>query len=183
MHFVLAFFLLHGTTALRLTFKPASRAPIGCAARTRRILAQWETLLPGWAAHQDEQGQVYYCNEQSGQCQWEAPLPSGWVAHQDEQGQVYYCNEQSGQCQWEMPQEQYGQQDETGYMEQGDSEYAQALEDVALAEERLKQSVEHSPCNGPSMEALEALEAADERLAANGRFAAAAKQWLAKKGY
>ena len=53
-------------------------------------------------------------------------LPPGWVAHQDEQGQVYYCEEQSGRCQWDMPiyddqqyqqtQEQYG--DELSYEDQ-----------------------------------------------------------------
>ena len=35
----------------------------------------------------------------------------------------------------------------------------------------------------PSMEALEALENADERLGANGRFAAAARRWLAKQDH
>ena len=33
-------------------------------------------------------------------------LPPGWASHQNEQG-VYYCNERSGQCQWELPQEEY----------------------------------------------------------------------------
>ena len=42
-----------------------------------------------------------------------------------------------------------------------------ALEDVHLAEERLVQSVEYAPCSvTPSLEALDALDAADEILAA-----------------
>lgn len=54
-----------------------------------------------------------------------------------------------------------------GFMEQQDDyAVATALNDVAMAEERLRLSSLASPCNGPSMEALEALEAADHRLAA-----------------
>jgi outer membrane protein assembly factor BamB len=106
----------------------------------------------GWAAYQDEQGQVYYCNEHSGVCQWEPPASEGgWIPVQDLQsGQTYYFNEQTGQTQWEVPAE--------------GSQQSAALDAVALAEERVRQSVEYSPCNGPSMEALEALEAADEQL-------------------
>ena len=46
-------------------------------------------------------------------------LPPGWQAYQDEQGQVYYCNEALGQCQWEVPSlpaggQQYGEQSPYG---------------------------------------------------------------------
>lgn len=37
---------------------------------------------------------------------------------------------------------------------------------VSIAEENLRRSVENSPCNGPSIEALEALESADAAAAA-----------------
>jgi len=58
------------------------------------------------------------------------------------------------------------------FLEQDDRHVVRALNDVTLAEERLRQSAQHSPCAGPSMEALEALEAADARLAAeeNARY-------------
>ena len=51
-----------------------------------------------------------------------------------------------------------------GFWEQQDDyQVARALDDVAMAEERLRQSAQYS---GPSMDALEALETADQRLAA-----------------
>ena len=92
------------TPALRL-FASVSRPSIDCVERTSRLIAQWgmQPLPHGWEVQQDEHGQVYYYNEQSGQCQWDVPLPPGWVGHQDEQGRIYYCNEQSGQCQWDLP--------------------------------------------------------------------------------
>ena len=95
-------------------------------------------------------------------------LPPGWQVFQDDVGQIYYGNIHTGETQWEAPgcePGDLGQQPDGSYMQQARDNYAFALEDVALAEERLKQSVEYSPCNGPSMEAVEELEAADERLA------------------
>ena len=41
-----------------------------------------------------------------------------------------------------------------------------AADAVAAAEERVRASVENSPCNGPSIDALEELEAADAAAAA-----------------
>jgi len=92
--------------------------------------------------------------------------------YQDELGNVYYGNVHSGETQWEAPAFEYGGQQNSynqqahGYAQPADFQYARALEDVTEAEGRLVQSAEFSPCNGPDMEAVEALEAADERLAA-----------------
>lgn len=69
-------------------------------------------LPAGWVSEIDQQsGQTFYYNEQTGQSQWEPPqgagggLPAGWVSEVDQQsGQTFYYNEQTGQSQWEYPQ-------------------------------------------------------------------------------
>eukprot|EP00966_Prymnesium_polylepis_P277183 6404267-Prymnesium_polylepis.1 len=66
----------------------------------------------GWVMGVDEQsGQTYYYNEQTGESQWEPPpaggdhVTSGWVTGVDAaSGQTYYYNEQTGKSQWEPPQ-------------------------------------------------------------------------------
>ena len=44
----------------------------------------------------------------------------------------------------------------------GEEEVDEAARAVEIAEEELRKSIEYSPCNGPSIEAIEALEMADE---------------------
>lgn len=113
--------------------------------RTRKPVAQYDQYPPhlavpqglpaGWTVAFDQaSGSYYYCNEQTGHCQWEPPqssgtpvlktLPAGWTLEFDEaSGTEYYCNEQSGQCQWEPPQPSVPRGDceaskRSGYVEQ-----------------------------------------------------------------
>jgi uncharacterized protein YbdZ (MbtH family) len=116
----------------RIVVAASLRASAGCQ-RTRKLVAQYppqqgqngytqQELPAGWTMAFDQaSGAYYYCNEQSGQCQWEPPqpnlpgtgggtpvrksLPAGWTLEVDQaSGTEYYCNAQSGQCQWEPPQ-------------------------------------------------------------------------------
>ena len=88
--------------------------------------------------------------------------------HQQPQLDQYYEQQAQQQDEYYIAAENGYVQQAQNYAQQDVYEYADALEDVALAEDRLKQSAEYSPCCGPSMDALEALEAADERLAGKG---------------
>ena len=103
--------LLTTVAALRVSTAaaPALRSPVQ---RSRQLIAQQQSLPPGWYTTVDPQsGQTYYCNP-DGQCQMDPPqasqqgaaLPPGWYTTVDPQsGQTFYCNEQSGQCQWDPP--------------------------------------------------------------------------------
>ena len=114
MRFLLLCVATCPATAL-LSPVPVRASPI-VHSRSSMIVAQQQQLPPGWYTTVDPQsGQTYYCNEQSGQCQWDPPqmqggaqqqqLPPGWYATVDPQsGQTWYCNEQSGQCQYDPPQ-------------------------------------------------------------------------------
>jgi hypothetical protein len=112
------FFALCLAVAAAAALRPA---PVGTlrpqrVQRYRQLLLQ-QQLPPGWSTSTDPQtGQTVYCNEQSGQCQWDPPqsgqqqggvpqqLPPGWYTSTDPQtGQTVYCNQQSGQCQWDFP--------------------------------------------------------------------------------
>ena len=159
MHLYAAGCLATMVTALRLHVSPEGMAPASTPLtllrqRTSRVVAQYSSLPSGWQEFRDEQGNVYYGNTQTGETQWNMPtsltLPPGWQMCYDEQGLAFYAHVQTGQTQWEQPTD----------IEANERE---VLDAVARAEERLRQSVEYSPCNGPSMEALEDLEAADER--------------------
>ena len=53
-----------------LTPTPVLRAPLGRGQRSRQVFAQ----LAGWTSHVDEEsGLAYYCDAQTGECQWEPP--------------------------------------------------------------------------------------------------------------
>ena len=80
-----------------------------------------QQLPPGWYTAQDPQtGQTVYCNQQTGQCQWEppdaaasypmqqsasSPAPGWYVTTDPASGQTYYCNEQTGKCSLYWPPE------------------------------------------------------------------------------
>ena len=171
--------------ALRPMAASVRRIPADHAQRTRRIYSQQEQ--PGGYEQGYAQHSLDYEYAQQGQPQ----LPYPWE-QREENGAIYYYNSQTGQSSWDPPQQEGYQQDQDqyggyttqhggGYTPQDDHEHAgalngrlndvaqtraNALNDVAWAEEALEQSALYSPCSGPSMEALEALEAADERLAA-----------------
>ena len=102
--------LLTTVAALRVSTAaaPALRSPVQ---RSRQLIAQQQSLPPGWYTTVDPQsGQTYYCNP-DGQCQMDPPqtssqqsLPPGWYTTVDPQsGQTYYCNP-DGQCQMDPPQ-------------------------------------------------------------------------------
>jgi len=109
---------LAATAALR---PPATfRASLDRVQRSRHVVAQYEapTLPVGWISALDqESGLAYYCEEASGECQWELPqpgaaalqeyaqtLPTGWISAVDqESGATYYFHEQTGISQWELP--------------------------------------------------------------------------------
>jgi hypothetical protein len=109
---------LAATAALR---PPATfRASLDRVQRSRHVVAQYEapTLPVGWISALDqESGLAYYCEEASGECQWELPqpgaaalqeyaqtLPAGWISAVDqESGATYYFHEQTGISQWELP--------------------------------------------------------------------------------
>ena len=85
--------------------------------RSRRIFAQYQQqpgtpqLLPGWETYQDEHGQVYYGNVQTGETRWEAPTQYGEPPQQDPYGAQYQQQQQQyqqQQQQYQQPQEQYG---------------------------------------------------------------------------
>ena len=89
--------------------------------RSRRILAQYHQLPPGWEAYQDEQGRVYYGNVQTGETRWEPPssqygeLPPQQYQQPQYQQQHYqqphdrhYQQPQYQQPQYQQPQQQYG---------------------------------------------------------------------------
>jgi len=106
---------LRASPAAALRASPASalRTPVGCAQRSRMLVAS-ETLPAGWISGIDQSsGATYYFNEQTGVSQWELPqhggdaqdLPSGWITAVDQSsGATYYINEQTGESQWEPPQ-------------------------------------------------------------------------------
>ena len=84
-------------TAAALVASPL-RSPI-CRVqrRTRKLVAQYG----GYSQYDSSQQHGYG-----------TPLPHGWEMYQDEQGQIYYGNAQTGQTQWEPPTQQgYAQQD------------------------------------------------------------------------
>jgi hypothetical protein len=69
-------------------------------------------LPPGWVAETDEDGDVYYTNEETGETQWERPGEEGageelewegWTVQYDEDGDAYYLHEESGETSWEPP--------------------------------------------------------------------------------
>ena len=113
MRFIICACLALTAAALRPSPVAMLRTPTVQRSRTGALVAQ--QLPPGWYTTQDPNtGQTYYCNEQSGQCQWDPPqsnqgaaaqLPPGWYTTQDPNtGQTYYCSESTGQCQWDPPQ-------------------------------------------------------------------------------
>ena len=94
--------------------RPSSVALFRSAVQRSRTLVAQQQLPPGWYTSIDPQsGQTYYCNEQTGVCQFDLPgaqggaaqsLPPGWYSTVDPQsGQTYYCNEQTGVCQFDVP--------------------------------------------------------------------------------
>jgi hypothetical protein len=92
-----------------------------------------EKLLPGWfAAFDEDSGDHYYCNEETGETTWEIPsvsatphdnphgpvqasvvedvehdyhdLPPGWFSVKDpDSADVYFCNEETGETTWDHP--------------------------------------------------------------------------------
>ena len=88
-------------TAASLLTAPALGTSFDRVRRTRRIVAQYQQpqppqeagtpqLPPGWEVYQDEQGQVYYGNVQTGQNQWEPPTPQYGEPQQPQQPQQPY---------------------------------------------------------------------------------------------
>ena len=99
--------------------QPCSRSGSRCvsSSRSRRIFAQYQQqpgtpqLLPGWETYQDEHGQVYYGNLQTGETRWEAPTQYGEPPQQDPYGAQYQQQQQQyqqQQQQYQQPQEPYG---------------------------------------------------------------------------
>ena len=92
---------------------------------------QTQDLPAGWTSAIDQSsGTTYYCNTQTGECQWDTPaqhaqqdqapaqqdhaqqvqaqepweMPAGWTSAVDQaSGTTYYCEVETGQCQWEQP--------------------------------------------------------------------------------
>jgi hypothetical protein len=79
-----------------------------------------------WTAHYDDEGRLYYYNDQTQESAWEAPSDGfnppetenehptveteedeenniPWVAFTDEEGREYYYNEETGETQWDKP--------------------------------------------------------------------------------
>ena len=76
MRFVVcAFLALALSTAAALRPLPvATLRALSIQQRSSAPVAQQQQLPPGWYTTQDPNtGQIYYCNDASGQCQWDPP--------------------------------------------------------------------------------------------------------------
>lgn len=76
-------------------------------------------LAPGWQRVVDDDGDVFYFNEETGESEWEPvygeagaadeyaederPLAEGWARIEDEDGDVFYFHEESGESVWDPP--------------------------------------------------------------------------------
>ena len=109
--------------ALRVPSLAALRRPSEPFERAGQILAQYSPpaqgsgapppqLPPGWEICQDEQGQPYYCNRETGETQWDAPAYLyGGGQHQQsqhQQSQQHQHHHYQQQQQQQPAQEHYG---------------------------------------------------------------------------
>jgi hypothetical protein len=92
-----------------------------------------KSLLPGWfAAFDEDSGDHYYCNEETGETTWDIPsvaatphdnpndpvqasvaeeveddyhdIPPGWFSVKDpDSADIYFCNEETGETTWDHP--------------------------------------------------------------------------------